>query len=108
MRQQAKGVQVLMTLIIIGAVQGGEREGAPLGYMKRRGGSGEQIEEKEESGVRPAGLLNIKNICHVSAAIHLAAIERGCNEVINTQLWEHVNNHTGGKDRMEKDTWQRF
>jgi hypothetical protein len=101
-RQQAKGVQVLMTLIIIGAVQGGEREGAPLGYMKRRGGSGEQIEEKEESGVRPVGLPNIKNNCHVSAAIHLAAIERGYNEVTNTQLWEHVNNHTGRKDRMEK------
>jgi hypothetical protein len=63
-RQQAKGVQVLMTLIIIGAVQGGEREGEPLGYMKGGGGSGEQIEEKEESGVRPVGLSNIKNNCN--------------------------------------------
>jgi hypothetical protein len=44
--------------------QGGEREGAPLGYMTRRGGSGEQIEEKEESGVRPVGLSNIKNNCN--------------------------------------------
>jgi hypothetical protein len=81
--------------------QGGEREGAPLGYMKRRGGSGEQIEEKEESGVRPVGLSNIKNNCHESAAIHLTAIERGYNEVTNTQLWEHVNNHTGRKDRIQ-------
>jgi len=68
-------------------VQSGEREWAPLGYMKRRGGSGEQIEEKEESGARPVGLPNIKNNSHVSAAIHLAAIERGYNEVTNTQLW---------------------
>jgi hypothetical protein len=38
----------------------------------------------------------------VSSAIHLAAIERGYNEVTNTQLWEHANNHTGTKGRMEK------
>ena len=38
----------------------------------------------------------------MSAAIHLAAIERGYNEVTNTQLWEHANNHTGTKGRMEK------
>lgn len=50
---------------------------------------------------KPVGLLNIDSN-HVSAAIHLAAIERGYNEVTNTQLWEHANNHTGTKGRMEE------
>ena len=50
---------------------------------------------------KPVGLLNIDSN-HVSAAIHLAAIERGYNEVTNTQLWEHANNHTGTKGRVEK------
>jgi hypothetical protein len=98
----------MMTLIIIGAVKGGEREGAPLGYMKRRGGSGGQIEQKEEIGARPVGLPNINDYCHVSAAIHFAAIERGYNEVTNTQLWEHANNHTGKKDSLDgpEGTWR--
>jgi len=91
-----------MTLIVIGTVQGGEREGAPLGSMKRGGSGGRQPEEEEERKVRPVGLLNIDSN-HVSAAIlHLAAIERGYNEVTNTQLWEHANNHTGTKGGMEK------
>jgi hypothetical protein len=108
MRQQAKGVGVMMTRIIIRAVQGGGRERAPLGYMKRRGGSGGQIEQKEEIGARPVGLPNINNYCHVSAAIHFAAIERGYNEVTNTQLWEHVNNHMGKKDSSDgpEGTWR--
>ena len=74
----------MMTRIIIRAVQGGGRERAPLGYMKRRGSSRGQIEEEEEIGARPVGLPNTNNNCHVSAAIHLAAIERGYNEVTNT------------------------
>ena len=50
---------------------------------------------------KPVGLLNIDSN-HVSSAIHLAAIERRYNEVTNTQLWEHANNHTGTKGRMEE------
>jgi hypothetical protein len=38
----------MMTLIVIGTVQGGEREGAPLGSMKRGGSGGRQPEEEEE------------------------------------------------------------
>jgi hypothetical protein len=101
---QARGVQALMTLIVIGTVQGGEREGAPIGFMKREGVGGRQPEEEEERGVKPVGLPNINNNCHVSAAIHLAAIERGYNEATNTQLWENANNHTGTKGRMEYGT----
>jgi hypothetical protein len=92
----------MMTLIVIGTVQGGEREGAPLGYMKRGGSGGSQSEEEEERGVKAVGLPNIDNNSHVSAAIHLAAIERGYNEVTNTQVWDHANNHTARKGRMEK------
>ena len=91
----------MMTLIVIGTVHGGEREGAPSGFMKREGGGGRQPEEEEERGVKPVGLPNIDNNCHVSAAIHLAAIARGYNEVTNTQLWEHANNHTGRKGSMQ-------
>jgi hypothetical protein len=46
--EQALGVQAMMTLIVIGTVQGGEREGAPLGSMKRGGSCGRQPEEEEE------------------------------------------------------------
>ena len=53
----------------------------PLRYIKLRGGTGGQIEEKEENGARPVGLPNIDSNCHVSPAIHLAAIVRGYNEV---------------------------
>jgi hypothetical protein len=90
-----------MTLIVIGTVHGGERDGAPIGFMKREGVCGRQPEEEEERGVQPVGLPNIDNNCHVSAAIYLAAIERGYNEVTNTQLWEHANNHTGRKGSMQ-------
>ena len=46
--EQARGVQAMMTLIVIGTVQGGEREGAPLGSMKRGVSGGRQPEEEEE------------------------------------------------------------
>ncbi len=45
---QARGVQAMMTLIVIGTVQGGEREGDPRGFMKRGGSGGRQPEEEEE------------------------------------------------------------
>jgi hypothetical protein len=38
--------------------------------------------------------------CHVSAAIHLAAIDTGYNKVTNTQLWEYVDDFTGHKGNM--------
>jgi hypothetical protein len=58
--QQPIGVQVMMTLTVIAAVRGGERDEPPLGFMKRRDdGRGGQSEEQGEGGVRPVGLPNI-------------------------------------------------
>jgi hypothetical protein len=71
--------------------------------MKRReDGRGGQSEEQGEKGVQPVGLPNIKRNCHVSAAIHLAAIGVGYNKVTNTQLWEYVDDFTGHKGSMSE------
>ena len=70
---QARGVQAMMTLIVIGTVQGGEREGDPRGFMKRGGAAGGS-QRRRRRGLKPVGLPNIDNNCHVSVAIHLAAI----------------------------------